>query len=151
MQDFDQILSWIFFLQDHYKICYFCKKSVIFSARLARYVQYLMQDLAIFAWKKYLQHLHISYKTILLGTKGCEGHSIHMVWDNSHGSIFWWLWVVHLALKFQKLHLMNASLHNTRPKFPGAFTVHYIVCSHSITHHRKCMGKFLGGNILLVL
>ena len=54
LQDFDQILRenyFTFFLQKSCKIFISCIKTFIFSARLARYVQDLMQDLASFARK----------------------------------------------------------------------------------------------------
>ena len=48
LQDFDQIFEekyFTFFLQKFWKIFISCIQSFIFSARLARYVQVLMQDL----------------------------------------------------------------------------------------------------------
>ena len=69
MQDFHQTLQEII-LQLSCKILarFFisCKKSFIFSVRLARYVQDLVQDLASLQ-EKYLQDLQISCKMVFTG------------------------------------------------------------------------------------
>ena len=59
-------------MQDFYKIFYILQEKHHFSARLARYVQDLAQDLASLA-KKYLQDLHIFARQFLLG-------SAHIFW-----------------------------------------------------------------------
>ena len=70
LQDLDHILQENYFTIFSCKILarFFvsCKKSFIFSARLARYVQDLVQDLASLV-RKYLQDLHIPCKTIFTG------------------------------------------------------------------------------------
>ena len=70
LQDFGQILQenylTFFSCKIHARFFISCKKSFIFSARLARYVQDLVQDLASLA-KNYLQDLHISCETVFTG------------------------------------------------------------------------------------
>ena len=70
LQELDQILQENYLTTFSCKILarflISCKKSFIFSARLSRYVQDLVQDLASLA-RKYLQDLHISCKKVFTG------------------------------------------------------------------------------------